>query len=58
MEIIDYKKRNSKETTGAIIINVYGSNTEYIAVTGSCSKTYKTLKGAEKMMAFFEYDKI
>ena len=58
MEIIDYIKRGSKENTGAIIINVYGGKTEYIAVTGSCSKTYKTLKGAEKMMAFFEYDKI
>lgn len=57
MEIIDYKKRNSKgmETTGAIIINVYGSSTEYIAITGSCSETYKTLKGAEKMMEFFGY---
>ena len=58
MEIIDYKKRNSKETTGAIIINVYGGKKEYIAVTVSTSKTYKTLKGAEKMMDFFGYDKI
>lgn len=58
MEIIDYKKRNSKETTGAIIINVCGGKTEYIAVTVSTSKTYKTLKGAEKMMEFFEYNKI
>lgn len=58
MEIIDYIKRGSKESTGAIIINVYGGRTEYIAVTVSTSKTYKTLKGAEKMMEFFEYDKI
>lgn len=58
MEIIDYVKRNSKEDKGAIIINVYGSEKEYIAVTISTSKTYKTLKGAEKMMKFFEYDKI
>ena len=58
MEIIDYVKRGSKEDKGAIIINVYGGKTEYIAVTISTSKTYKTLKGAEKMMDFFEYDKI
>lgn len=58
MEIIDYLKRESKENTGAIIINVYGGKTEYIAVTVTTSKTYKTLKGAEKMLAFFEYDKI
>lgn len=58
MEIIDYVKRGSKENTGAIIINVYGGKTEYIAVTVTTSKTYKTLKGAEKMMEFFEYDKI
>lgn len=53
MEIIDYVKRGSKEDKGAIIINVYGNEKEYIAVTISTSKTYKTLKGAEKMMAFF-----
>lgn len=58
MEIIDYAKKGSKENTGAIIINVYGGKTEYIAVTVTTSKTYKTLKGAEKMMEFFEYDKI
>ena len=58
MGIIDYVKRRSKENKGAIIINVYGGKTEYIAVTISTSKTYKTLKGAEKMMEFFEYNKI
>lgn len=58
MEIIDYKKRNSAEDTGAIIINVYGGKKEYIAVTVATSKAYKTLKGAEKMMEFFGYDKI
>lgn len=58
MEIIDYKKRNSAENTGAIIINVYGGKKEYIAVTVTTNKAYKTLKGAEKMMEFFEYDKI
>lgn len=58
MEIIDYVKRGSEENTGVIIINVYGGKTEYIAVTVTTSKTYKTLKGAEKMMDFFEYDKI
>lgn len=58
MEIIDYAKRGSKDDKGAIIINVYGSKKEYIAVTISTSRTYKTLKGAEKMMDFFEYDKI
>lgn len=58
MEIIDYVKRGSKEDTGAIIINVYGGKTKYIAVTATTSKTYKTLEGAEKMMEFLEYDKI
>lgn len=59
MEIIDYAKRGSEENTGAIIINVYGGKKGiYIAVTVTTSKTYKTLKGAEKMMEFFEYDKI
>ena len=58
MEIIDYVKRGSKENTGAIIINVCGGKTEYIAVTITTSKTYKTLKGAEKMMEFFEYNKL
>ena len=57
MEIIDYAKRGSKEDKGAIIINVYGNEKEYIAVTISTSKTYKTLKGAEKMMKFFGYER-
>ena len=57
MEIIDYAKRGSKENTGAIMIDVYGSEKAYIAVTISTSKTYKTLKGAEKMMEFFGYKK-
>ena len=57
MEIIDYVKRGSKEDKGAIIINVYGNEKEYIAVTISTSKTYKTLKGAEKMMKFFGYER-
>lgn len=43
MEIINYIKRGSKENTGAIIINVYGGKTEYIAVTVTTSRTYKTL---------------
>lgn len=53
MEIIDYKKRNSAENTGAIIINVYGGKKEYIAVTVTTSKAYKTLKGAEKNDGIF-----
>lgn len=57
MEIIDYVKRNSKEDKGAIMIDVYGSEKTYIAVTISTSKTYKTLKGAERMMEFFGYKK-
>lgn len=57
MEIIDYVKKNSKEDKGAIMIDVYGSEKAYIAVTISTSKTYKTLKGAEKMMKFFGYKK-
>lgn len=57
MEIIDYVKKNSKEDKGAIMIDVYGNEKAYIAVTISTSKTYKTLKGAERMMDFFGYKK-
>ena len=57
MEIIDYVKKNSKEDKGAIMIDAYGSEKAYIAVTISTSKTYKTLKGAEKMMKFFGYER-
>ena len=32
MEIIDYAKRGSKDDKGAIIINAYGNEKEYIAV--------------------------
>ncbi|WP_195531858.1 hypothetical protein [Bacteroides finegoldii] len=55
--IIDYKKENS-ELTGSIMINEYASKTTYIAVTASASKTYKSLKGAEKFMAEYNYKKI
>lgn len=51
------KKKNSKEDKGAIMIDVYGSEKAYIAVTISTSKTYKTLKGAERMMESFGYKK-
>lgn len=57
MEIIDYVKRNSREDKGAIMIDMYGSEKAYIAVTISTSKTYKTLKGAERMMESFGYKK-
>ena len=52
--IIDYKKVNS-ELTGAIMVNGYNGNFSYIAV--SSSKTFKSMKGAEKYMAKFNYAK-
>ena len=54
--IIDYKKENS-ELTGAIIVNEYAGKTTYIAVIASASKTYKTLKGAEKFMNEYNHKK-
>lgn len=55
--IIDYKKENS-ELTGSIMVNEYAGQASYIAVTASASKTYKSLKGAEKFMAEYNYKKI
>lgn len=54
--IIDYKKVNS-ELTGTIMVNEYNGNLSYIAVTASSSKTFKSMKGAEKYMAKFNYAK-
>lgn len=54
--IIDYKKANGEET-GAIAVNEYNGNLSYIAVTASSSKTFKSMKGAEKYMAKFNYIK-
>ena len=46
--IIDYRKENS-ELTGAIMVDKCGNGQyNYIAVTASVSKTYKSMKGAEK----------
>ena len=48
--IIDYRKENS-ELTGAIMVDKCGNGQyNYIAVTASVSKTYKSMKGAEKFM--------
>lgn len=55
--IIDYQKENS-ELTGAIMINKCGnSQYNYIAVTVSTSKAYKSMKGAEKFMNKYNYKK-
>lgn len=55
--IIDYKKENS-ELTGAIMVNECGNGQcTYIAVIVSASKTYKSLKGAEKFMSERNYKK-
>lgn len=55
--IIDYKKVNSEET-GSIIVNEHNGNISYIAVTISSSKIFKSMKGAEKYMAEFNYVKV
>lgn len=54
--IIDYKKANGEEA-GSIAVNEYNGNLSYIAVTASSSKTFKSMKGAEKYMAEFNYVK-
>ena len=54
MKQIDFIK--GKTSKGAIIQNGSVATTiTYIAVTMASSKTFKTLKGAEKYMAKFEY---
>ncbi len=50
-KIIDY---NYGEDKGAIIVNDEHS---YIAVTVATSKTFRSLKGAEKYMSKFDYKK-
>ena len=53
MTIINYVK--GKSNKGAIIQNGYAGSITYIAVTIATSKTFKSLKGAQKYMAKFEY---
>ena len=55
--IIDYKRVNS-ELTGAIMVNEYNGNLSYIAVTASSSKTFKSMKGAEKYIGQIQLRKI
>ena len=55
--IIDYRKENS-ELTGASMVDKCGNGHYiYIAVTASVSKTYKSMKGAEKFMNKYNYKK-
>jgi hypothetical protein len=53
MTTINYERGTSK---GGITINNY-SGVTYIAVTAAASKTFKSLKGAEKFMAERGYKK-
>lgn len=54
-KIISYIKGSG--LSGGIAINEYAGETNYIAVTVSNSKSYKTLKGAEKFMIKNGYEK-
>ena len=54
MTTIDYERGTSK---GGITINNYAGVTTYIAVTIATSKTFKSLKGAEKFMTDRGYKK-
>lgn len=56
MKQMDYIK--GKCNKGAVIENIYAGQKSYIAVTISTSKTFKSLKGAEKYMDKFEYKKV
>lgn len=52
----DYIK--GKENKGSIMENTYAGEVSYIAVTISSSKTFKSVKGAEKYMSKFGYEKV
>ena len=54
MKTIDFKRGTSE---GGITINNYSGVVTYIAVTIAASKTFKSLKGAEKFMADRGYKK-
>lgn len=54
--IIEYKKSKS-ELEGAITVNSNCGRDSFIAVTASSSKTFKSMKGAEKYMNSFGYFK-
>ena len=44
-----------KSNKGGIMENIYAGQKSYIAVTVATSKTFKSLKGAQKYMAKFDY---
>lgn len=56
METINYTTKNSNEIQGTI--DYMPGNAEYVAVTLSASKWFKTLRGAEKWMERKGYHKI
>jgi len=53
MKQTDYIK--GKSNKGGIIQNLYAGQISYIAVTVATSKTFKSLKGAERYMAKLDY---
>ena len=52
--MIEYSRGTSK---GGISDNTYAGEKTYIACTATNSKTFKTLKGAEKFMAKNGYER-
>ena len=54
MEVIDYKNF-ALDLDGSIMVN---GEKSYIAVTATTSKTFRSMKGAEKFMATLEYKRV
>lgn len=52
MKIIDYKRGNDE---GGILVN---GKDQYIAVTASTSKKFKSLRGAQKFLESYEYKEV
>ena len=56
MTIKEYRKNgNPNGNKGAVARNEYGGQVEYIAVTATTSKSFKTEKGARKFMERMGY---
>lgn len=55
----DYQKGDSAEDKGCVMINEFPlGQSQYIAITVATSKTFKSIKGAEKYMLSLGYVKL
>jgi hypothetical protein len=55
---IEYKKGKKQDIKTGITVNEYAGQTNFIAVTQSQSKTFKTEDGADKWLAKQGYDRV